>query len=143
MRLAIIPAAALALGLWGAALARAEGPDGVAFAEAPENSAGHCFGGDPETAFACAREACLAGGDGLRASDCKRVKWCFPARWSGDVALQNREGPHWHEYLCGWDSRAAVEAAAALSCDRTRRSDLVECALTRVWDPEGREIPQE
>lgn len=120
-----------------------QGPQGVAFAEAPENSGGHCFGGSPESAFACAREACVKGGEGLRPSDCLRVRWCFPAGWSAEVAVRSEAGPHWHEHLCGWDSRAAVEAAATLSCDLSRRTDLAECALVRVWSPEGREMRPE
>ena len=124
-----------------AATAPAQGRSGIAFAEAPEASAGVCFGGSPDAALACARERCVAGAEGLQPSDCLRVQWCFPARWSGDVFLQVADGPHWHEYLCGWDSRAAVEAAAAVACDRSRRTDLIECALVRLWDEDGREYP--
>jgi hypothetical protein len=133
----------LAMLLVGAATAQETpaGPVGVGFAIAPEQSAGFCFGGNADATLACARARCAEGA--MAASDCLRVKWCFPAGWSADVFLQSREGPHWHEYLCGWDSRAAVEAAASLTCDRTRRDTLIECALVQMWDPDGRAIPQE
>lgn len=139
MRRWVVAIAALAL----AGPAAAEGRQGIAFAEAPEASAGVCFGGSPEAALDCARARCVAGGEGLRPSDCLRVRWCFPAGWSGDVFMQVADGPHWHEYLCGWDSRAAVEAAASVACDRSRRTDLVECALVRTWDEDGTEYPAE
>jgi len=139
MRMVIV----LAAGLFAATPAMAQGPVGIAFAQAPEASAGVCTGGSPEAALNCARARCVAGGEGLLPSDCLRVKWCFPAGWSGDVFLQVADGPHWHEYLCGWDSRAAVEAAAAISCDRSRRDTLVECALVGLWDPDGTAIGQD
>jgi hypothetical protein len=118
------------------------GPVGIGFAVAPEQSAGHCVGANAEATLGCARSRC-AETEGVAPSDCLRVKWCFPAGWSADVFMQHREGPHWHEYLCGWDSREAVEAAAWLSCDRDRRDYLIECALVQMWDPDGRAIPQE
>ena len=93
-----------------------DGPKGIAFVEAPEQSGGVCFAGNLDRGFACAREKCVEGG--AEARDCLRVAWCYPAGWSVDVFMQHREGPHWHEYLCGWTSRAAAEKAAAIKCDR-------------------------
>ena len=110
---------------------------GIAFAEAPEQSSGVCIGDNPENALKCAREKCAGGG--ALPKDCLRVKWCYPAGWSADVFLQHREGPHWHEYLCGWDSREAVLGAVQLACDRSRRTYLIECAAVRLWSPEGEE----
>lgn len=111
---------------------------GIAFAEAPEQSSGVCTGGNPEKTLACAREKCVAGG--AEARDCARVAWCFPAGWSADIFLQHREGPHWHEYLCGWETREAAEKAAAIKCDRSMRDYLIECSAVRFWDPDGKEI---
>lgn len=108
---------------------------GIAFSQAPEQAAGVCFGGNPNQALQCARDKCAAAGAAPR--DCLRVKWCYPAGWSADLFLQHQEGPHWHEYLCGWDSREAVVKAAELACDKGRRSYLIECAVVRLWSPEG------
>lgn len=116
-----------------------DGPKGIAFVEAPEQSGGVCFAGNPDRGFACAREKCVEGG--AEARDCLRVAWCYPAGWSVDVFMQHREGPHWHEYLCGWTSRAAAEKAAAIKCDRDLNDYLIECATVRIWDPDGNEIP--
>ena len=71
------------------------------------------------------------------------MKWCFPAGWSGDVFLQVADGPHWHEYLCGWDSRAAVEEAGRNKLRPEPPRHLVECALVGLWDPEGTAIGQD
>jgi hypothetical protein len=49
------------------------------------------------------------------AQDCLRVKWCYPAGWSADLFVQHKEGIHWHEYLCGWDSKEALMAAVAVA----------------------------
>ena len=134
-RLAVATALLLVLALPAPAQ---DGPTGIAFVEAPEQSSGVCTGGNPDKAFACAREKCVAGG--AEARDCARVAWCFPGGWSADVFVQHREGPHWHEYLCGWDSREAVSRAAEIKCDRTLRDYLIECATVRFWDPDGQEI---
>lgn len=108
---------------------------GIAFAEAPEQSSGVCTGDNPIEALKCARDKCAEGG--AEPSDCLRVKWCYPAGWSADIFLQHQEGPHWHEYLCGWDSKDAVIKAAEIACDRSRRAYLIECAAVRFWSPEG------
>lgn len=108
---------------------------GIGFAEAPEQSSGFCFGDNPVDTLQCARDKCADGA--AESSDCLRVKWCFPAGWSADIFLQHREGPHWHEYLCGWDSKDAVLKAVDVACDRSRREYLIECAAVRLWSPEG------
>lgn len=74
------------------------------------------------------------------ASDCLRVKWCYPAGWSADLFVQHREGIHWHEYLCGWNSKEAVMAAVTVACDRERRNFLIECSAVQLWDDKGREL---
>ncbi len=108
---------------------------GIAFSEAVEQSSGVCLGDNPVDAMQCARDKCVAGG--AEARDCLRVKWCYPAGWSADIFLQHQEGPHWHEYLCGWDSRESVLKAAEVTCDRSLRSYLIECSAVRLWSPEG------
>lgn len=119
------------------AIAAQAGAEGVAFAEAPEQASGVCFGDNPVDTLQCARQRCAEAG--AEPGDCLRVRWCYPAGWSADVFVQHQEGPHWHEYLCGWETREAAMKAAAIACDRTLRPYLIECAAVRLWSPEGME----
>ena len=118
--------------------AEAAGPTGIAFVYAPEMGSGVCTGGTPEKAFACAREKCIREGGNMPA--CKRIAWCFPARWSVDVFLQNADGFHWHEFSCGLDSRETAAKVAEVQCDRKTRPNLRESMVTRVFDPDGQQI---
>lgn len=118
-------------------LALADGPLGIAFVEAPERSGGYCVGRSPDQAFACARARCAV--DGVQSSECQRRAWCYPAGWTVDVFLQHREGPHWHEYSCGWDSLESAKKAVGVKCDSQLRPYLIECAAVRYIDPEGTE----
>ncbi len=68
------------------------------------------------------------------------IAWCFPARWSVDVFLQNADGFHWHEFNCGLDSRETATKVAAVQCDRKTRPYLRECMVTRFFDPDGKQI---
>lgn len=113
---------------------------GIAFVQAPEQSVAMCTGPNPDRAFACARKNCVA--DGALAADCARMAWCFPAGWSADIFLQHREGPHWHEFTCGWDSLDAAKKAAALKCDRAARPYLIECATVGLYDPDGKAVAE-
>lgn len=115
-----------------------DGPVGIAFAQAPEQSSGVCTGQSTDKTLACARAKCVDGG--AMAQDCLRVKWCYPAGWSADLFVQHKEGLHWHEYLCGWDSKEAVMAAIDVTCDRQRRGYIMECSAVRFWDNNGQEF---
>ena len=115
-----------------------EGPIGIAFAEAPEQSSGVCTGQSTDKTLACAREKCAEGG--AMAEDCLRVKWCYPAGWSADLFVQHKASVHWHEYLCGWDSKEAVMAAVAVACDLKRRDMITDCKAVRFWDDNGQEF---
>ncbi|WP_333666622.1 hypothetical protein [Parvibaculum sp.] len=129
-------------GLFGAGPARADtGTGGIAFVQAPEQSSGVCAAGNPDKGFACAREKCTEGG--AAAGDCLRVAWCYPAGWSVDVFMQHREGPHWHDYSCGWASREAALQAAKVKCDPAFAEALIECTAVMLWTPEGVEQPIE
>jgi hypothetical protein len=110
---------------------------GIAVVEAPEQSSGVCFADNLDRGFECARKQCVEGG--AAAGDCYRIAWCYPARWSADVFLQSDEGFHWHEYLCGWATREALEAAARVKCEEQGDLTLIECEVVRMWD-EGDEI---
>ncbi len=134
MRIWIAAAAALSI----ATPALAQGPIGIAIVEAPEQSGGVCFADNLDKAFDCARAQCVDGG-ALR-SDCYRVRWCYPAGWSADVFIQNKDGFHFHDYLCGWDSRETLEAAARIKCDATLRDTILDCALVRMWNDDGEAV---
>ncbi len=129
----------VAVFLFMVSVANAQGPQGVAIVLAPEQSFGMCFAQNPDKGFECARQQCTA--NGTPKSDCLRVQWCYPAGWTADIFAQHKEGPHWHQYLCGWNSRADVEAAAKVVCEGDSSEWLIECALVGLWDPEGNEIP--
>ncbi|NBU25102.1 MAG: hypothetical protein EBS39_05710 [Gammaproteobacteria bacterium] len=132
----LVPVVCALLCLSAAALAA--GPKGIAFVHAPEMGSGVCTGNTPEKAFACAREQCIREGGNTQA--CKRIAWCFPARWSVDVFLQNTDGYHWHEVTCGLDSRETAAKVAEAQCDRKTRPYLRECTVTRFFDPDGKPL---
>jgi len=124
-----------------AGIANADSLRGVAFVSAPEQSFGMCFADNADTAFNCARSQCTE--NGTAKSDCLRVRWCYPAGWSVDLFLQHKEGPHWHQYLCGWNSREDAEAAANLVCNGSQKEWLIECAIVNLWNPDGIQVPLE
>ena len=111
---------------------------GVAFVEAPEQSFGTCRANSPEKAFACAVKKCTE--NSTPAEDCLLVKWCFPAGWSADIFIQHKEGPHWHQYLCGWNSREDLNAAANILCEGSAKKWLQECSIVQIWDDRGLKI---
>lgn len=130
-----IMAALLGVLCLGGPSAAQDGPVGIAFVQAPEQSSGVCVAGNPDRAFACARQACVEGGADAR--DCLRVAWCYPSGWSVDVFMQHREGAHWHAYSCGWGSREAALKAAGIKCDKALNPQLIACAAVQIWDPAG------
>lgn len=113
-----------------------DGPVGIAFVQAPEQGSGVATGPNPIIAFEKARAQCMESG--AAEQDCLRTNWCYPAGWSVDIFAQHREGPHWHEIVCGLPSRAAAEATAAAMCDREARDFLIECSLVQLYDEAGR-----
>ena len=113
--------------------AKAQERVGIAFVQAPERSAGTCTGGNMDKAFACAKAECAAQ-EGVSASDCLRVKWCYPAGWAADLFVQHKEGIHWHDYLCGWGSKEDLLAAVKVRCEGSSKEWLLECSLVKAWD---------
>ena len=108
---------------------------GIAIVQAPEQSFGVCVGKNAKEAFACATNKCVKGG--ARAEDCFEMTYC-DASWTVDIFMQSPEGPHWHEYRCGWTTRAEAEAAGALVCNPERKKQLIECATVQIYDPDGK-----
>lgn len=120
------------------AIAQASAQNGIAFVQAPEQGGGVAVGETMEAAFAAATAQCMESG--AEAQDCIKTNWCSPAGWSVDVFVQHREGPHWHEVVCGLSSETAARATALNMCDRGERDYLIECAAVQIYDPSG--MPQ-
>lgn len=113
---------------------------GIAFAYAPEQGAGHCTGSDPASAFACAVAKCAESG--AAAEDCAPVAWCMPAGWTAAIGVMHKEGIHWTEYSCGWETREQAAEAAKVRCDLNARPYIEECSASLFYDPEGNEIAE-
>lgn len=113
---------------------------GIAVSQAPEAGIGVCFGDDADSAMTCARKKCMTQ-SGLGAEDCLQILWCSPAGWTADIFMQHREGIHWHDYLCGWDSRETLQSAVDLKC---KTEFLIQCSAVQIWSPDGRpQMPTE
>jgi len=113
-------------------------PGGIAFVEAPEQGGGVCFGKNAAEGFQCAMDQCLESG--AYAEDCYEIKWCYPSGWAADIFKQHREGNHWHDYLCGWDSEADLDAAIKIACEGSSAEYLIECSAVYKWSPDGTRI---
>jgi len=118
-----------------------EGPDGIAFAYAPEQGSGMCSGQDPAATIECARQKCAEEAGSIE--DCAPVAWCFPSGWSVAVGVLHKEGIHWSEYSCGWPSREAALAAGALRCDTQYRDYIQDCVVGQLWDGNGQPVSLE
>jgi hypothetical protein len=112
---------------------------GIAFAQAPEQSVGYCTGVNAVNTLNCARAKCAAGG--APASQCLRQAWCFPGGWSADIFMQISEGQHFHEFVCGMQTRAAAEAVVKVKCDKAIQPNLIDCKAVRFFDEAGTEFP--
>jgi hypothetical protein len=109
--------------------------DGIAIVQAVEQSSGVCSGKSAAKAFECAKKKCMKGG--AAKEDCLEMAWCLDG-WTVDVFMQSKEGPHWHEFHCGWNTRAEAESAGKLACNPERKKDLMECATVQIYDPEAK-----
>jgi len=113
-----------------------DGPRGIAFVQAPENSSGMAMGRTPAEGFAAATAQCVDGG--AFAEDCIPTNWCFPAGWSVVVFLMHQEGIHWHEVACGLASEDVALSVGGAMCNLDDRPYLTDCTLAQVYDPEGK-----
>ncbi|MEX1181112.1 MAG: hypothetical protein WEB63_09930 [Cucumibacter sp.] len=111
-----------------------EGLIAFAAAQAPEAGLGTCFGLDA-SAIECAEYECMEM-SGLGIEDCHANIYCFPSYWVADIFMQHAEGPHWHQFICGWYDRAQLEAAIEIAC---MPDYLIECTAVRIWNPDGEE----
>jgi hypothetical protein len=138
LRISLLVAAALLCAQAGAS-AQENLRQAIAYAQAVEMSAGVCAADTLEDAVACARDRCVDGGGTLEA--CEVMAACYPGGWSVDVFVQIAEGPHWHEFHCGWISREQAIKAVEAVCDRTLRPDLIECSAVELYDEGGAAHP--
>ena len=118
-----------------------DGPRGIAFSYAPEQGAGVCTGPSPEDAFSCATAKCTESG--ALTEDCAPVAWCFPAGWSAGIGVMHREGIHWSEFTCGWQTRDAALAAGRLRCEQMDAKMIQGCSVGVLYDPDGAEMAVE
>lgn len=116
-------------------------PVGIAIVQAPEQAPSIATGRNMQQAFEEATAQCVAQG-GL-ADECVRTVWCAPAGWTVDVFVQHREGPHWHEVVCGLPGEAAARGTALHMCDRSERDYLIECLPVQIYDPSGAPVMNE
>ncbi len=121
-----------------ATAAAAQEQKGIAFAYAPEQGQGVCTGSDAASTIECAKKQCMESG--ALAEDCAPVAWCFPSGWTAAVGIMHKEGFHWTEYSCGWETRDAAAAAAKVRCDPASRPYLQECSASLFYDPDGNEV---
>jgi hypothetical protein len=110
---------------------------GIAVSQAPEAGLGVCLGPDIKQAMTCAQQQCMSE-SGLGAEDCRADLWCYPHGFAADLFMQHAEGPHWHEFLCGAQDQAELDALIAVKCDRDY---LIECSAVRIWDADSNELP--
>lgn len=125
---------AVLLVLFGSRASMAQdGPTGIAFYQVEEGT-WSCRGGDPATAFECARAACFAGAGG---QDCVATAWCFPAGYAGTLTLM-LPGFHTTRPICGAPSLEALIGAMQAFCDHSPQT--IACYVGQVWDWDGMEI---
>ncbi len=108
---------------------------GVAIVQAPEQSSGICAGPTSAKAFDCAVKKCVAGG--AAKGDCLEMAFCRSG-WTVDIFMQSPDGPHWHEYYCGWNDKATAIKAGKLVCNPGRKKTLVSCNPVQLIDPNGK-----
>lgn len=89
-----------------------------------------------EQAISCAVSKCIkAGGN---ETYCIIMTWCGDARWSMELFLQSKQGPHWNEFVCGLESKAEVRSVEAAIC-KSRQKQFDACMTSRMIDPSGKE----
>ena len=113
------------------ALPAAAEPQGIAFVNSPEQAHTSCFSGNMDKAFKCARKKCQkAGGD-----ECLRVRWCYPAMWSGVMSINLSIGFHFPAELCGMPSKKALLATFEVMCRNWENAS--DCYVGSIFSPQG------
>ena len=109
----------------------AEGPIGIAFAQAEEGTF-FCRDTDAAKAFACALKQCRQGAG---QQQCVATRWCMPAGWSSTMVGWLPEF-HVTQIVCGAGGADAVRAALQALCENT--PEYSRCDLTTIIDPDGK-----
>jgi len=125
--------AALAIALALPAAVAAQDAQGIAIAQSPQESFHACHGPVADDTLNCARRKCREAGG----TNCLRVRWCYPAGFSGAMSyLANREITE-VTFVCGAPSEAALMRMLAALC--ASDSSATECRLFVLWTPDGTE----
>jgi hypothetical protein len=124
-------AAAILVTTFGAPV-RAEGPVGIAFAQAEEGT-WWCRGPDAGKALSCALDKCKAGAN---RQDCHATRWCGLAGWSALMIIWLPEH-HSTTIVCGTPGEAAALASLKALCDNDEV--VTRCQPVGTIDPDGNE----
>ena len=108
----------------------ADGPAGIAFAQAEEGTF-WCRDADSRRAFDCALKRCATEAGG---QECQVTRWCLPAGWSGLMVVWLPEF-HATQIVCGLPDQAAVGGALRAICDAG--AEFTRCDFVRTIDPDG------
>ncbi|MEM9221813.1 MAG: hypothetical protein AAGB11_05355 [Pseudomonadota bacterium] len=113
--------------------ALAQDVQGVAVAAHPEEGFQACHGSSADGTLNCARTKCQSE----HGQGCLRVRWCYPAGYSGTMSyLANREVTQL-SFLCGAPSEAGLLRMLAGECAAIE--EATECRLMVMWAPDGSE----
>jgi hypothetical protein len=112
--------------------AKAEGPVGIAFAQAEEGT-WWCRGGDAGKALSCALDKCKEGANG---QECHATRWCGLAGWSALMIIWLPEH-HSTTIVCGTPGEAAAIASLKALCDNDEV--VTRCQPIGTIDPDGKE----
>lgn len=133
MRLLRFIAAGVLLTLMSIGSVSAQSVQGIAIAQSPEEGFQACHGESADATLNCARQKCRESG----ASNCLRVRWCYPAGYSGAMSfLANRELTQ-VTFLCGAPSETGLQRMLAALC--ASEASATECRLMVMWAPNGTE----
>ncbi len=136
MTAGVLGIAIAAVALTGAAQAQRAKPVPQAFAavQAPEAAVETCHGNSARAALDCARARCQRkAGSGA----CFAVNVCQPAGWAGLMGVQLSE-VHFINAVCGAPTQEAVVASLRAFCQG--HAGMRQCAVTRLWAPNGNQI---
>lgn len=138
-RLALLAFAVLSCAAFSLAMgapAAAQGVKGLAIAQAPEEGYFACAGDNADAALGCARAKCRSAvGD-----PCYRVRWCYPAGFSGAMSYVANNEVSQLVFLCGAPSVAGLTSMLAAHCAAEPAAS--QCRLVAVWDAQGNESPR-
>lgn len=132
-RIAQVFVAAVWLLVGAAGAAAQDGTQGMAIAMSPDENFQACHDDSADDALNCARSKCRSEGG----SNCLRVRWCYPAGYSGTMSYLEKRELTQLAFLCGAPTEAALMRMLAALC--ASDPDATECRLMVLWTPDGSE----